>query len=240
MTDWTEFIIPVSISVAATFGISRLVFKFQYKKVSKQKNQVADRGSVNVRGITNSNITIVTGSEPKPIEATDTTDKDSTLENSIREILKKIRSQKISALLQQAKLIAIDTNDKEMQNWIDRELNGYLSPPGGITNEEAELTGFIPSYRKINGKFFVRFVGKGIEEFTYSHLLGNDIKTVEDLIDRFKQGNVSAFVQITFKEHVPYVGSQTGNLYIQQAELEGVIRGAEGKLSEYLESKLSK
>lgn len=62
------------------------------------------------------------------------------IERSIQSLKEKILSPdvKVSSLLREAKIIARELEDKEILEWIDKELNGYKDDP-------------VPQYRKLRG-----------------------------------------------------------------------------------------
>jgi hypothetical protein len=62
------------------------------------------------------------------------------IERSIQSLKEKILSPdvKVSSLLREAKIIAYELEDKEILEWIDKELNGYKDDP-------------VPRYRKLRG-----------------------------------------------------------------------------------------
>lgn len=223
-----------SIIVALAIGISSNVIIRRYES----KTQIADRGGVNLQDITNSSFTIHTG-EPQPIKSEEIISEKSKYD-TIKELLKRIGTEKISNLLQEAKIIAIETQDKEMQAWIELELNGFEVPSGKkLTRKEAKEKGLLPDYRDIKGKFSVQFSDGSLREMNYPILFGNSLKNVENSIEKIKKGG-RAFIQHTFPKDTQLIGGQTGDLDLPSQELERIIDGVERKLSQYLESKLTR
>lgn len=219
-------------SAAVGLSTNELIRRYEFK------TQTADRGGVNLQDIANSNVTIQTG-EPKPIKSEDTIG-ESKSDDQVRNLIKRIGTEKISNLLQEAKIIAIDTKDKEMQSWIELELVGFAPPPGKtLTRKEVKEKGLISDYRDIKGKFFVQIGDGSIHDMSYPVLFGNDIKSVENSIDTIKRGG-RAYITHTFPKDTKLVGGQSGDLELPRSELERIITGAERKLSQYLESKLTK
>lgn len=162
------------------------------------------------------------------------------LNQDVRNLLKRIGSEKISNLLQEAKLIAIDSGDKEMESWINKEFDGYVPPEGKkISRNQVKKTGFLPDYRDIQGKILVQISDGSIHELNYPVLMGQPITEIENLLDRYKTGNVRATISYTFPKDREWVGGQTGDIEITQIALDRIIKGIERKLSLYLEQKLS-
>lgn len=219
-------------SVAAGLSTSIIIRRYE------TKTQTADRGGVNLQDVSHSSVIIQTG-EPQPIQSSES-QSETTKDKAIRDLLKQIGKEKISNLLQEGKIIAIDTNDKEMKSWIELELAGFAPPPGKtITRKEAKEKGIIPDYRDIKGKFFVQIGDGSIEELSYPILFGNDIKSVENSIETIKKGG-RAYIKHTFPKDITLVGGQSGDLEITRPELERIIHGAERRLSQYLELKLAR
>lgn len=236
MADWTVFL-PVIAAIVATFGTTSLIFKIKYKKTEIQKNQHSSDGAVNVSEVTNSNITINTN-QPTPIKSNSTKLEKTQLDENIRDLLKRIGKEKISNLLQEAKLVAHDTKDKEMEEWIKKELEGYEDPRSkNITRAQIKDRGLLPEYRDINGKMLIQIGDGSIHEMSYPVLASWDIKYIETLIEKIDQGSRS-IIKYTFPKDRPYVGGHSGDIELPSVALKGIINGVERRLSKYLESKL--
>lgn len=237
MEDWLQYIITIILSIIATLAASSFIFKIVYKKTEIKTEQKSDHSAVNVGNVIGSNVIIQTN-EAKPIK-TDSILTQTDIENSARDLLKKIEKEKISVLLQEAKLIAHDSKDKEMSEWITHELESYFPPSGKqLTRKEAKEKGLIPDYRDINGKFYVQISDGSIHDMNYPVLLGNDIKQVENMIGVLERGG-QVSIKLTFPPSTPLVGGRSGDLELPLTELRGIVHGAERKLSRFLESKLS-
>lgn len=230
--------LAISLITAVAAAVSTQAALHRYKNITINKNQFADRGSFNFQDVVDSKITIIQG-EKVPINSNVTGQDKLSTDSNVRDLISKIGKEKILNLLQQAKIIAHDYKDKEMEEWINHELNGYV-PPGNkqLTRDQAKKMGLLPDYRDIKGKLLIGFSDGSTSETDYPVLFGSDIKQVEDSIDRLKKGGVTVSIQHTFGKDVQYVGGTTGNLYLPQAELEGIVRGAERRLSQYLELKM--
>jgi hypothetical protein len=173
--------------------------------------------------------------EITPIEIPES--KFSDLDKEIRELIKKIGKYKISDLLQEAKLIAIDTNDKEMQNWIDLELKGYDATKNRIQHEKAKK--IFSEYRFINVKFFLQASNHSItQEVNYPIWLMHSMTSIEEYLQKYKKDNIMMTIKIELPKKMPRLSSQTVNALLPELELERIVHGAERKLSQYLESKL--
>ena len=175
-------------------------------------------------------------SEPTP----QVSNTQSIVNDQIRDIIRRIGKEKISNLLQEAKIIAIDTNDKEMQKWIEQELSGFVPPTGSkLTRNEVKEKGLIPDYRDIKGKFLIQW-GEDInqEEMNYPILFGNSIKDIERTIELLRRGG-KAYIPHTFPPSVKHLGGKSGDLELPLSELERIVNAVEQKLSKFLESKLS-
>lgn len=237
MEDWLQYVIAIISSIVATLAASSFIFKIVYKKTEIKTEQKSDHSAVNVGDVIGSNVTIQTG-EAKPIKTNSEPTK-SEIKDSVRDLLKRIGKEKISILLQEAKLIAHDTDDKEMSEWIRHEFESYFPPSGKqVTVKEAKEKGLIPEYRDINGKFYVQIADGSIHDMKYPILLGSDIKQVENMIGTLERGG-QVTLKHTFPPSTPLVGGTSGDLELPLSELKGIVTGAEKKLSRYLESKLS-
>lgn len=196
--------------------------------ISGSRSQLRDE-------ITKSKLKIHHKDEIKPIIISKSTS--STLTQEIRELIKKIGKEKISQLLQEAKLIAIDTNDKEMGNWIQKELNGYTDKQERIKHEKAEK--LFPAYRYINTKFVLVASHHDIQEgVTYPIWFVHGIPYIEKCLDSYKKRNIVITIKINLPKKIKGVFGQSVNAIVPEHELESIILGTQRKLSQYLESKL--
>jgi len=160
------------------------------------------------------------------------------LHQQIRDLIKRIGKHKISELLQEAKLIASDTDDKEMSAWIEKELNGYSDKQETIKHDVA--TKIFPEYRYINTKFLLQASNNHAitQEVNYPIWMAHSITFIEGYLTKYRNGNVMITIQITLPKKIPALSSQTVDAILPEMELERIIHGIERKLSQYLESKL--
>lgn len=136
-------------------------------------------------------------------------------------------------MLQEAKLIAIDTEDREMQRWIEYELNGYVSE-----GKECVKASVLPDYRRIKGKFLVQIGDGSIHDLDYPLPIGHSIKSIESYIDKLNQGGFRITQKVTVPKDIEEFGGKNLDIEIPLTQLQSIITGVEGRLSKYLESKI--
>ncbi len=158
----------------------------------------------------------------------------------VRDLITRIGREKISNLLQEAKLIAIDSGDHEMESWIKKELEGY-APPEGKKMKRGDVIklGFLPEYRDINGKILIAFRNQEIYPLSYPILMGQPITWLESALEQLKKKNVRITISYTFGKEHEFIGGKTGDVEIPETEIERIIKGVEQRLSQFLEQKLS-
>ncbi len=157
----------------------------------------------------------------------------------VRLLLANLGKEKISTLLHDAKIIANDYHDDEMKKWINDELTGYVPNANSLPfKEKAKLSKTMPTYRHINTKFSLQFSDGTISKENYSLVLGQDIKSIENWLDKLKPENNILTMPYTFPSHLQLLGGKSGDLEIPKFSLESIISGVEIQLSKYLELKL--
>lgn len=218
-----------------TFNVSDPQINAIAKKFMMQVNVIDSSVKID-GGIINSTINISPQNEIKVLKTKSLESNKFELNNEIEIILKKIGKEKISILLQESKSIAMKTKDKQMQEWIQNELEGYVS---SFTTAKVrdDIPKEIPDCRRIFSKLMVDFGTNGINEFKKGMVMVRDIKNIEDSLEKFKKGvNVQMWVQHTFDKDVPLLAGKTGNLLIPEDQLQQIITCTEQRLSKFLES----
>ena len=162
------------------------------------------------------------------------TDVDSKFTN----IYNKIGQDKISKLLQESKLIAIQENDDKIAEWMEDELVGYLpSTPEPIKLSEAPKP--VPKYRQITSKFGVTMPDGKVDTLSYPLWIGHSISHVEDWLKIFSEKpGAEITIKWTFKENIKLIKGQIVDLVLPETQLKNIVIAVERKLSEYLEEKI--
>lgn len=159
--------------------------------------------------------------------------------SKISSLLEKIGQEKLSILLQHAKIISLELKDKEMTEWIQDELDGYKSLETD-KNKQKRFQKNPPPNRIIDGHFFIGASNHAIKPVKIKRkvFMSKPIAEVEDIIKRHDEGKVMTTIPYTIKENVKYLKDQQVDLLLPREEWKKIIFNTEQKLSQYLESHL--
>lgn len=231
MPEWFDTIVYLIISIVGAF-FGGFAFKMKYKRTTVTRAQYADNKGINLRDVANSTINIQ-HSEIEPVRLDTKPVTQEGIKDTIRNLLKQIGNEKVSILLQQAKVVAIDTKDKEMQRWIEKELGGYAREGETITGSE------LPNYRNIKGKVMVRIGDGSLHDLEYPLPMAHDVKQIENLLDKLAIQGTRVTIKDNVSEHIPEIGGREVTIELEQPALLSILTGVERALSRYLESKIA-
>lgn len=158
------------------------------------------------------------------------------LKNKAETIYQKIGSEKTSTLLQQTKLLAIESKKEDFQKWISYELEGYIKEktPKPITMKKLGIK--VPDYRQIQTKFEVMVPEQGIKFLKYPLWIGQPISEIEDWIEMYrKKPDSTLSIKWIFQEDIPLIKDKEVELILPELELRGIIIAVNQRLSSYLE-----
>ena len=157
----------------------------------------------------------------------------------ISALLEKLPEGKLSSLLHEAKLIALELNDLEMSNWIQDELDGFQSLKEDSRKKE-KVKKKPPENRMMTGHFYLASDVPGVQpvKITRRIFMSQPIAEIEDIVERHDQGKIQTTLPYTIENTNTRMDGEKVDLLLTREEWKSILIKTRQKLSTSLEPHL--